>query len=377
MKIKVCHFVNIITGKSDGIYAHLKMIFKYVDFNKYEHYLVFQGNPKIEEDITRLGVKVFVIPSLEKKISSKSFTDFYAFVKKQNIDIIQAHLIKPYIIGGIVNIILRKKMIFNYHGLFINNLYNTQTEKLLYKIFHVIIFIFRSVDIAIVPSKASKEILSRETKLFPEIITYYNGYDSAINERIDSNLVNYLITKKQTYFIIGVIARLEFEKRIDVALKIAREITLIRNDIFFVFIGDGTLENKMKSFSNSLYLNGNVIFTGYVPNTSAYIKYIDLILFTSDREGMPLTVWESMASGVPLVSTNVGGLKEILEKENCGLIFPRGDIGKGTKCILELLEDENKRIRMGLNGKEAIKNKYNSKNFSVFFNNLYTDILKN
>ena len=157
MKIKVCHFVNIITGKSDGVYAHLKMIFKYVDFNKYEHYLVFQGNSKIEEETVSLGVKVFTIPSLKNKFSLRSFTDFYSFVKKQNIDIIHAHLIKPYAIAGILNILLRKKMIFNYHGLFINNKYNTMIEKFIYKICHLIIYLLRSNDLAIVPSLASKE----------------------------------------------------------------------------------------------------------------------------------------------------------------------------------------------------------------------------
>ena len=80
-KIKICHFTNIITGKSDGVYSHLKMIFKYVDSGKFQQYLVFQGNPDIETEVTNLGIKVHVIKSLNKKFSLKSFKEFYSFIR--------------------------------------------------------------------------------------------------------------------------------------------------------------------------------------------------------------------------------------------------------------------------------------------------------
>ena len=70
-------------------------------------------------------------------------------------------------------------------------------------------------------------------------------------------------------------------------------------------------------------LNQNVKMLGYIPNAKLYIKYFDLLLFTSDWEGLPLSVWEAMAAKVPIVSTDVGGVKEILEKEKCGLTYPR------------------------------------------------------
>ncbi len=100
MKIKICHFVNIITGKSDGVFAHLKMIFKYVDQDKFQQYLVFHGNPQIEAEVAKLGIKVHVIKSLNKKFSIKPFIEFYSFVKSENIDIIHTHFLKPYVIGG-------------------------------------------------------------------------------------------------------------------------------------------------------------------------------------------------------------------------------------------------------------------------------------
>ncbi|MGA7837077.1 MAG: glycosyltransferase, partial [Ignavibacteriaceae bacterium] len=190
MKLKICHFVNHITGKSDGVYTHLVMLFKYLDNNKYEQFIVFQGNRKIENEMESLGIKYYVIPSLTKKVPIKSFFQFYKFVKSNHIDIIQTHFLKPYTIGGLTNIFLRKKMIHNYQGLFINNLYNSKLEKIVYRISHMIIYLFSAVDFAIVPSFKSRELLYKETKLFPQIKVYYNGYAPKLNKEFRVEVIN-------------------------------------------------------------------------------------------------------------------------------------------------------------------------------------------
>src|SRR4030066_1280815 len=107
--IKVCHIANNITGKADGVYAHLKMIFRNSDNKKFQHYLIFHGGKKIEKELSEMGIKEFVSQSLKKKISVKAFIDICNFIKKNDIQIIHAHFIKPYAISGLVNIFLRRK----------------------------------------------------------------------------------------------------------------------------------------------------------------------------------------------------------------------------------------------------------------------------
>jgi len=101
--INVCHIVNLITGKADGIYTHLKMIFTLSDKERFQHYLIFQGGEKIEKELSEMGIKVLVSNSLKKKISIKAFKDIYMFIKKNDISIIHTHLIKPYAIAGLLN----------------------------------------------------------------------------------------------------------------------------------------------------------------------------------------------------------------------------------------------------------------------------------
>ena len=163
---KVCHIVNLIIGKADGVYAHLKMIFRNSDKTKFQHYLIFQGGENIEKEISEMGVKVFFSTSLTKKISIRAFRDILGILRENNIDIIQAHLIKPYAISGLLNIILRKKFIFNYQGIFLkNNPYYNFINRYIYSDIHFLIYLFGKMDTLIVASKRSKELLFMEPKI--------------------------------------------------------------------------------------------------------------------------------------------------------------------------------------------------------------------
>jgi glycosyltransferase involved in cell wall biosynthesis len=375
-KIKICHVVNIITGKSDGVYAHLKMLFKYVDTDRFEHYLVFQGNPIIEEEAKKLGVVVLPLPSLKRKFSISVFIKLYKFLKENQIDIIQAHLIKPYVIVGIVNIFLRKKAIFNFHGSFTKlPIYYNKLEQLTYEVAHLFIYFFRSYDRVVVPSKASKNLLLAESSLFPKMEVYYNGAVVAENKFADvvqGSIIPHLTLHKHR---IGVIGRLEPEKRVDVAIQIARMLLSQRGDVYFVIAGDGTLEERIKNLVQNLQIMQKVTVLGFVPNVQAYLHNFDIVLLTSDWEGLPLVMWESMAKGVPIVASDVGGIREIVETEKCGKVFERRNVIAAVEILNELLDNRTLREEMGANGRLAIEQKYNTQTFARRFEEIYSDVL--
>ena len=373
-KIKICHFVDHITGKSDGVYAHLMMLFKYLDKSKYEQFLVFQGDEKIENEMQALGVKVLSIPTIKNKFPINCLIQFFRFVKSYKIDIIQAHYLKPYIIGAIANIVLGKKMIFNYHGLFINNLYNNFYEKLTYRLFHSLSVLLGSVNLALAPSLMNKKNLLSETNLFPEIRVYYNGADPDTGDTIDNKIVDRLTKLKEKYFIVGIIARIEIQKRIDISLNIAKTIVNKFPQTYFIYFGDGPDQYKMENRAQSLGLSKNVEFMGYVPGAKAYIKFFDVLLFTSEWEGLPLSLWEAMANGVPIASTDVGGIKEIVEGEKCGIIFTKSSIYEGAAAIEKFIFDKELKNNLGKNGLEAIRNKYTLSAFIKRMESIYLDI---
>jgi glycosyltransferase involved in cell wall biosynthesis len=375
--IRVCHIVNLITGQADGVYAHLKMIFRNYDRNKFEHYLLFQGGEKIENEAKEFGVKTFVSSSLIKKVSIKIFVDIYSLMKVNKIDIIHVHLIKPYAIAGLVNIFLRKKFIFNYHGIFLrDNPYYNFIERNIYAAIHYLIFLFGKVDSVLVPSIRSKELLIEETNLFPEPIVYYNGYTSNQSE-LESN--DYIIRRiqeiKRDRMIIVLIGRLEIDKRIDRAINIMNNLVAQEKNIQLFIFGDGSLKSEMQNLVNELQLNEVIEFLGYVKELQICYKFFDILLFTSDWEGMPLTMWEAMANSVPIVAPDVGGFKEILEENYCGLVYKQGNLIEAEAKLLQLLDDTESRNKLGQNGRLAVENKYTEKNFIVQIEKAYSELI--
>jgi glycosyltransferase involved in cell wall biosynthesis len=375
--IRVCHIVNLITGRADGVYTHLKMIFQNSDKTKFQHYLIFQGGENIEQELSDLGVKVFVSTSLKKKISIRAFADIYTILKDNNINIVHVHLLKPYAISGLVNIILRKKFIFNYHGIFLkNNPYYNFFEKNIYSAIHYLIFLFGKVDTVLVPSIRSRKLLTEETKLFPEPIIYYNGYTL---HRSESEPNDYILKRiqeiKKNNLIIAVIGRLEIQKRIDRAIDLFKSSSIKRNNLSLLIFGDGNLKGELSRRSKELGIESRVILFDYVAEVLDYFKYIDILLFTSDWEGMPLTMWEAMGNKVPLIAPDVGGFKEILEENKCGLIYEAGSMIDAEEKLISLIDDEQLRKNLGENGRMVVETKYNEKKFIRQIEQIYFDLL--
>lgn len=373
-QLRICHVVNIINGKCDGTYTHLRMLFQYLDGKKYKQYLIFQGNDIVEHDAKKYGVEVFCVPSINNKIPIKAFYDILQILVKHKIDIIQAHLLKAYFLVGFINIILRRKAIFNYHGYFISvTNYYPKYYRIIFRVLHRIFYVFKSYDLFLVPSHSAQSALVKENRHLPPIMVYYNGYPE--DDSTPKECSNLFMNVDKTKYSIGVIGRFEEEKRLDIVLQIANVLVKKRDDVHFYLIGEGSLEDDIRKMINTLELQNHVSIIGYIKNIKHQLSIFDLILITSEREGFPFVVWEAMANGVPIVSSDVGGIPEILTQENCGHVYQFGNVSMATTLIEQLLDNIEERKRMGMNGKRAIQEKYNYKNFQKRFDEIYQSIV--
>jgi len=87
---------------------------------------------------------------------------------------------------------------------------------------------------------------------------------------------------------------------------------------------------------------------------------MDLMLVTSDREGIPMVILEAMALGVPIVARDVGGIREVLDHGVTGILVPSADIEKLTEPCLMLLHDRPLRTRIAQNARTAVVQKYSA-----------------
>lgn len=134
--------------------------------------------------------------------------------------------------------------------------------------------------------------------------------------------------KKKTLLFVG---RLSQEKRIDIILH-ALEHTRERWQL--ILIGDGDERNRLLEIVKSLHLEKQVQFLGWKTNPWEYAKGISALVLASEYESFSLVTFESLASGIPVISTPVDGVTEVIKPGINGFFFPAGD-SRGLADILD------------------------------------------
>jgi glycosyltransferase involved in cell wall biosynthesis len=172
------------------------------------------------------------------------------------------------------------------------------------------------------------------------------------------------------------LGRINHEKRSDRAVDIIRSLVQDKINLHLFIFGDGEDIDKLKSLICERKLEQYVTILGFIKKAASYLKIFDLLLLTSDREGMPFVLWEALGNGVPVVSSDVGGVKEIIEKYNCGYVFEKENLNDAVSKISTILNDENLRKEMGNNGLSITRDQFNSKNFISTIENSYYSLVK-
>ena len=142
--------------------------------------------------------------------------------------------------------------------------------------------------------------------------------------------------------IVLVVSRLEKEKNTLLAIRLVKEV--IRStpgspNLGLVIVGDGSEREMLEKYSRDNGLDKNVFFLGWKEDIATYYKTADLLLVTSDYEGYQRMCVESVASGCPVLTFDVGAAKEILESWN-GMICDAGDEQCMYKHLLEIATDQ-------------------------------------
>lgn len=158
-----------------------------------------------------------------------------------------------------------------------------------------------------------------------EVQTVYIGVDEEkFNpekyEDKDELLLKYL-GEKTNKKIISYICRISEQKRPLLLLQIIEKLKEIRQDFKVLIVGDGNLLQKMKEKAKQLNLMDYLAFLGSLQNTAEIYKISDITINCSIKEGLALTSYESLSMGVPVVSSDVGGQKELITPE-VGEIVP-------------------------------------------------------
>ena len=151
------------------------------------------------------------------------------------------------------------------------------------------------------------------------------------------------------------ISNLNTQKRIDVLLDAFFRVSKNYPRAKCVILGSGPLESDLRRKTVGLGLADNVMFAGHVGDVRSYLEVADLFVLSSDKEGLPLSLGEAMAYGVPCIATDVGGNKEIVLHRQTGLLVKARAPEQLAEAIEYLLAHPEERCRMGANALTRVR----------------------
>ena len=138
--------------------------------------------------------------------------------------------------------------------------------------------------------------------------------------------------------VVTLVARLVPIKRVDRFLRIAQLVAKC-SDAHFLIVGDGELGDALRSSVDARALKGRISWIGFRRDVPAVCFASDVVTLTSDNEGTPVSLIEAQAAGVPVVSTDVGGVRSVVLDGQTGMVAEAGDDQIMADAILGILRD--------------------------------------
>jgi len=142
----------------------------------------------------------------------------------------------------------------------------------------------------------------------------------------------------------------------------------------FVVVGDGEALADVRSSDAARTLGDRMLFTGYRADVAAIYHASDVVVLTSDSEGTPVSLIEAAACGVPVVGTDVGGVRSVVQDGVTGYVVPP-DASLVAARIASLLEDGPLRARLGAAGRERVQARYAAERLAADHDRLYRELL--
>lgn len=298
-----------------------------------------------EKELKSNNVKIHNIPFYRNPFSFKNFKAFFKvnkIIKNEKYDLVHCH--SP--IGGIIGRLSSKlnhvkNVIYTAHGFH----FFKGSSKLSWLIFFPIEYFFSKLtDVLITINNedfelAKKYFLSKKKIKIDGVGINYELIRSNLKDR--DSLRDFYNIKNNNIVILS-IGELSKRKNHIVIIKAIQELN--NKQIRYYIVGKGKEESKIKAYIKENDLESQIFLEGYKKNISDYLSIADIFAFPSKREGLGLAAIEAMASGLPILTSNINGINDYSKNGLTGYSYDPDDIAGFKTGIINLLDKEKRFI---------------------------------
>jgi L-malate glycosyltransferase len=270
------------------------------------------------------------------------------FVRDQRADLIHAHQYTPFFYARAPGWIgLRLPVLFTEHGRFYPDLPNRK------RIVFNQLFLRRRDRVVAVGQSVKQALIDNEGIPASKIEVIYNGVrlddfqtDPAMRQQIRAELSIPVAAP-----VAILVARLDYLKDHATAVRTAERVRQQLPDFRLLIVGEGPERAKIEAEIATRGLGDCVIMLGQRTDVRRLLSAADVFLLTSISEGIPVTLIEAMGGQLPVVSTAVGGVPEVVVGEQTGILAPSGDDAALAASVIRTLTEADFARRLGAAGR--------------------------
>jgi len=301
-------------------------------------------------------IKFYLIPNLVRNPNPlkdiKAFFEILFILSREKPDVLHTHTSKAGFLGRIAGKLSNVKAIIHTpHGHVFYGYYN-RVLSYVFLLFERLATVFTDKIIAIT-EREKQEYIRLRIAGGEKIQTILNGiYFEQFLSISDSKKVRDELGVKPSVALIGWIGRLVDVKGCEYFIDAADIIRKTFPDSAFLIVGDGPLKGKLEKKTETMGLSDRIYFTGYRDDIPNILSSIDILVISSLNEGLGLVAIEAMVSARPVVTTNVGGLPEVVIDGRCGFVVPPKDPDSIADAVLKILTNPSLKEKMGIEARE-------------------------
>lgn len=209
-----------------------------------------------------------------------------------------------------------------------------------------------------------------------KITVIENGVDI---DEIRSHKINHVQypDNRTSKYKVGLAGRLTTVKRVDIFIKTADYLKKSHPEIDTTFhiYGDGPLRDELEALSTRLNTIGTVYFEGHCANIHQKLQDLDVLLITSDHEGLPMILLESMTLQIPVIAHSVGGIPKVLDYGSCGILVEDNNASSYGNAIYQLASSPRRQEILLTNALDRVTRYYSAEQNARRYVSAYMDKL--
>ncbi len=370
--ITVCHIISgdLWAGAEVQAYTLLKSL---VETQQFTLTAILLNDGQLAEKLRACGVKVMIVEE-----SGRSFSQVHRGMRyalgNDWFDIIHTHRIKENTLGTLFKREGRCRfMLRTIHGLGESHRGWAGLKTRLYAIGERYMDRKAFDRIITVSHDIRRRMLAEDN---PKFVTIHNALDpSSVRTSREPEAIRAALGIDPEAIVIGTAGRMVTVKNYPLLLDAAARLRKEQDNFVLILAGDGPALPSLKERAKQLGIGKHVCFIGFRNDIHDVIRAMDIFVLSSHHEGIPNVALEALFLGVPMVSTAVGGMVEVIEDEVSGLLVPAGDAEAMTAALQRVAGDPELRRQMAQSGRSRVTSEFSVERMRDQVAGLYTELM--